>query len=177
MKWSTDGKLSTFMKPCGRSNGLCFDAQGQPLGLRRREERDCGASTRPREGHRRGQGLRGQAAERAQRRLAAARRRAVLHRSVSTRGRTGSAGRRSIAIEGVYYLAPDRKRLIRVVDDLVQPNGIIGTPDGKTLYVADIGGGKTYAYDIQPDGTLTGKKLFCKLGSDGMTIDDEATST
>ena len=28
MIWSTDGKLSTFMKPCGRSNGLCFDAQG-----------------------------------------------------------------------------------------------------------------------------------------------------
>ena len=38
--------------------------------------------------------------------------------------------------------------------------------------MADIGGGKTYPYDIQPDGTLTGKRLFCKLGSDGMTIDD-----
>ena len=35
LKWSTDGKLTTFMQPCGRSNGLCFDAQGQPLGLRR----------------------------------------------------------------------------------------------------------------------------------------------
>ena len=48
----------------------------------------------------------------------------------------------------------------------------IGTPDGKTLYVADIGGGKTYAYDIQSDGTLAGKRLFCKMGFDGMTIDD-----
>src|SRR5208283_4015343 len=28
MKWSTDGKLTEFMKPCGRSNGLCFDAKG-----------------------------------------------------------------------------------------------------------------------------------------------------
>ncbi len=28
LKWGTDGKLSTFLKPCGRSNGLCFDAQG-----------------------------------------------------------------------------------------------------------------------------------------------------
>src|SRR5687768_17264713 len=27
--WSTDGKLSTFMQPCGRSNGLCFDKQGR----------------------------------------------------------------------------------------------------------------------------------------------------
>jgi gluconolactonase len=73
----------------------------------------------------------------------------------------------------VYYLAPDHKTLLRVADDLQQPNGIIGTPDGKTLYVADIRGNKTYAYDIQDNGTLQNKRLFCKLGSDGMTIDDE----
>ena len=33
--------------------------------------------------------------------------------------------------------------------------------------------GKTYAYDIHPDGELTNKRLFCNLGSDGMTIDSE----
>jgi gluconolactonase len=53
------------------------------------------------------------------------------------------------------------------------PNGIIGSPDGKLLYVADIGASKTYRYDIQPDGSLTNKKLFCDMGSDGMTIDSE----
>ncbi len=73
----------------------------------------------------------------------------------------------------VYYLAPDRKTLIRVVDDLVAPNGIIGTPDGKLLYVADISASKTYVYTINPDGTLSNKKLFCDMGSDGMTIDNE----
>ena len=73
----------------------------------------------------------------------------------------------------VYYLAPDRKTLIRVAEDLVQPNGIIGTPDGKLLYVADIGASKTYVYTINPDGTLSNKKLFCEMGSDGMTIDNE----
>ena len=26
--WSVEGKLTTFLKPCGRSNGLCFDRQG-----------------------------------------------------------------------------------------------------------------------------------------------------
>jgi gluconolactonase len=60
-----------------------------------------------------------------------------------------------------------------VTDDLKQPNGITGTPDGKKLYVADIGVGKTWRYDIQPDGTLTNKTFFCALGSDGMTIDAE----
>ena len=54
------------------------------------------------------------------------------------------------------------------------PNGIIGTqngPDGNLLYVADHGAGKTYAYAIQPDGSLTGKRLFAPTGSDGMTLD------
>jgi gluconolactonase len=73
----------------------------------------------------------------------------------------------------VYYLPPGRRKLLRVTGDLVQPNGIIGTPDGKLLYVADIGDRKTYVYNIEADGTLLGKKLFCSMGSDGMTIDNE----
>src|SRR5438034_11401831 len=28
MKWSVEGKLSTFMQPCGRANGLSFDHKG-----------------------------------------------------------------------------------------------------------------------------------------------------
>ncbi|MCP4641230.1 MAG: SMP-30/gluconolactonase/LRE family protein, partial [bacterium] len=75
--------------------------------------------------------------------------------------------------QAVYYLTPDGKTLTRVADDLEQPNGIIGTPDGKTLYVTDIRAGKTYSYAIQKDGTLTDKTLFCEKGSDGMTIDSE----
>jgi len=39
--------------------------------------------------------------------------------------------------------------------------------------VADIGAGKTYAYDVGADGTLSGKTLFCDMGSDGMTLDAE----
>ena len=73
----------------------------------------------------------------------------------------------------VYYLTPDHKSLRPVATDLVQPNGIVGTPDGRTLYVADIGAQKTYRYGIQPDGALTDKALFCAMGSDGMTLDDQ----
>ena len=73
----------------------------------------------------------------------------------------------------VYFLTPNQKIVRRVTTDLKQPNGIIGTPDGKTLYVADIGARKTYSYEIQSSGSLTNKQLFCNLGSDGMTIDNE----
>jgi gluconolactonase len=75
--------------------------------------------------------------------------------------------------EHVYHLGRDLKTVRRVVSDLKQPNGITGTPDGKTLYVADIGAGKTYRYAIAADRTLEGKTLFCELGSDGMTLDSE----
>jgi len=66
---------------------------------------------------------------------------------------------------------PATKKLTRIIDDLTQPNGIIGTPDGKTLYVADIRGRKTFAYDINADGSVTNKRLFAESGSDGLTID------
>jgi len=62
---------------------------------------------------------------------------------------------------------------VPVAEDLKKPNGITGTPDGKTLFVADIRGDKTWRYDILPDGSLTNKTLFCPKGSDGMTIDAE----
>jgi glutathione peroxidase len=55
---------------------------------------------------------------------------------------------------------------------MVRPNGVIGTPDGKTLYVADHGAGKTWAYKINPDGSLSDKRLFAEQGSDGMTLDE-----
>jgi gluconolactonase len=73
--------------------------------------------------------------------------------------------------QAVYFLKRDHKTVVRVAYDLQQPNGIVGTPDGKTLYVADIRGNKTWSFSINPDGTLTDKKLFCEMGSDGMTID------
>lgn len=62
---------------------------------------------------------------------------------------------------------------MRVADDLQKPNGIIGTPDGKVLFVADIEAGKTFRYDIASDGALTGKTLAANQGSDGMTLDNE----
>lgn len=73
----------------------------------------------------------------------------------------------------VYFFDMKTRKATPVATDLTQPNGIIGTPNGKTLYVADIGAHKTYAYDTTVAGPLQNKRLFCELGSDGMTIDTE----
>lgn len=74
----------------------------------------------------------------------------------------------------VYYLKPDRKTLIRATHDVVHPNGVIGTSDGKILYVADNRGEvKTWKFTINEDGTLSNKKLHADEGADGVTLDIE----
>jgi gluconolactonase len=72
----------------------------------------------------------------------------------------------------VYYLSPDRVTLLRVTDDLVQPNGIIGTPDGSRVYIADQGAGRVWAYRPGADGMLSEKDLFVSQGADGLTMDE-----
>ncbi len=77
------------------------------------------------------------------------------------------------AARRVYYLAPNTDTPKIVIDDnFEQPNGIIGSPDGKTLYVSDAGAKKTYVYTIEKDTNLSNKKLFADMGSDGMTLDN-----
>jgi gluconolactonase len=74
--------------------------------------------------------------------------------------------------EHVYRIDVKTKKITRVADGFTRPNGLLGTADGKTLYIADAGAGKTYAYDIQSDGSLANKRLFCEQGSDGLTLDE-----
>lgn len=171
MKWGIDGKLSTFMQPAGRANGMFFDTQGNLIACA--DEKTELWSIKP-DGSR-----------------------AVLAKEFEGKSLNGpndvwvradgslfftdpfykrpwwNYDKPPQGTEQVYYLSADRKLLKRVTTDLVQPNGIIGTPDGKKLFVADIRADKTWAYDIQLDGSLTNKTLRCELGSDGMTLDTE----
>lgn len=74
--------------------------------------------------------------------------------------------------EHVYYVSPDRTSIIRVEDGMQKPNGVVGSLDFKTLYVADTSG-KIFAFDINEDATLSNKRLFADIGSDGMTLDEK----
>jgi gluconolactonase len=73
----------------------------------------------------------------------------------------------------VYFLPKNAKKLQIVAENFQQPNGIIGTPNGATLYVSDIEDQKTYVFEISKDGQLKNRKLFAEMGSDGMTIDNQ----
>ena len=72
----------------------------------------------------------------------------------------------------VYYFPRGSKTAFVADSNLVKPNGIIGSADGKSLFVADIGDKKTYKYTIGRNGKLSGRRLFAEMGSDGMTLDN-----
>lgn len=166
-KWSLDGKLSTFRENSGGANGLFIDKKGNVLaceGDRRRL-----VSIDPK-------GNVTVLADKYQDKLFNSPNDLWTDPNGGiyfTDPRYGRRDNMEQDGEHVYYLSPDRKKLIRVINDMVRPNGIIGTADGKLLYVADHGGNKTFVYTINKDGTLSNKKLFAPEGSDGMTIDNE----
>ncbi len=72
--------------------------------------------------------------------------------------------------KSLYYRSKDGK--VVKLETFTQPNGIIGSEKFKKLFVSDIDAGKTYVYDILDEGKLSEKKLFCEMGSDGMTLDN-----
>lgn len=170
MKYGVDGTLVTWMQPAGRANGLCFDANGR-LWACADEKNELWV-------------------------IDAEKKVTVLLNSHDGK-RLNGPNDLWLAPDGgvfftdpfykrkwwthespeqdgqcVYYLPHGSRQPIRVADGLEQPNGVIGTPDGRTLYVADIKADKTYAYAVGENGKLSNKRLFCAKGSDGMTIDE-----
>lgn len=167
LKWSAaDGKLSTFLENSGGANGLYFDKDGNLLACQGEARRIVSISPK------------GEVTVLADK-YEGKKFNSPNDLWIDPKGgvyfsdpRYGNRDGMEQAGEHVYYLTPDRKSVIRVVSDMVRPNGLIGTPNGRRLYVTDNGGGKTYVYTINDDGTLTGKKLFASEGADGMTIDN-----
>ena len=169
-KYDLKGKLSVFLSPAGRANGMYFDKQGRLIA--------CADA----EGQLWAIGPDGQAT--------------VLLRDVAGQRLNGPndvwvapggglyftdpyykrdywpSTRPAAIAQNVYYLAPGTTQPVLIETTLKKPNGLIGTPDGRTLYIADIEANKTYRYHLGADGQLRDKELFVEQGSDGMTLDE-----
>jgi gluconolactonase len=172
MKYDTAGTLSTYMQPSGYANGMTFDEQGHLIACADEKNEMWSIDI-------------------------ATKKPTVLFNTYESKLLNGpndvwvhpQSGRIYFTDpyyarkwwnrgpkenpEAVYVYSRADKRMTRLIDDMIQPNGIIGTPDGKRLYVSDIRARKTFAYDIAADGSLSNKTLFAEMGSDGMTIDSE----
>lgn len=168
-KYDTDGKLSLYMDKTGRSNGLYFDKKGNIISCADEKNQLWSISPKGKitvllDGHK-----------------------GLKFNGPNDLWLDAKGGiyftdpyyqrdyweRKKPEIEGqkVYYLPKGKKEAVIVDDALMQPNGIVGTPDGKYLYVADIRASKTYKYKINDDGILSDRQLFISQGSDGMTLD------
>ena len=70
---------------------------------------------------------------------------------------------------------PDRS-IHKVADDLLFPNGMVITPDGKTMIVGETFGHRLTAYDVADDGALLNRRLWAAVDGcypDGICLDAE----
>lgn len=173
-KYDTAGKLSVFLEKSGRANGLYFDKKGNLLACADEQNQLWSIAPDGRvtvllkdvRGHRLngpndlwprpdGSGIYFTDP--------------YYPRDYWTR----TAPDPGLGGQKLYYLPAGQAQAVVADDQLRKPNGIIGTPDGRQLYVADIEANKTYRYQIGADGKLSNRELFVAQGSDGMTIDHE----
>ncbi len=165
MKWSLNGTVTTIRENSGRANGLMFDQDGNLLacemGARRLSKRAPDGTVTT-------------VADRCDGKrfnqpndlwLDA---RGGIYFTDPIYGRV--EGREEAGGRFVYYIRPGGE-VVRAAGGFRNPNGIVGTPDGKTLYVADHGGDATYAFTIGADGALSHRRKIINRGSDGMTLD------
>jgi gluconolactonase len=171
LRWSVDGTISVFMEGAGRSNGLYFDNDGNLLSCADLNNelwlidktKKVTVLVKDFEGKK----LNGPND------LWVDPKGGIYFTDPFYKREYWSRTEKEIEKENVYYLSPDKKTLKVAATDFVRPNGIVGSGDGKTLYVADINARKTYSFRINDDGTLTDQKLFAEMGSDGMTTDNK----
>jgi gluconolactonase len=91
--------------------------------------------------------------------------------------------------QGIYYLPPGGS-VTRIIDEVPRPNGLVLSPDERTLYVHNKDGVYMLAYDVAPDGTISNRRNFARYksvripghddpswdednGADGMAVDSE----
>ncbi len=174
MKLGVDGMLDVFYSPCGVANGTKFDDQGRLVmcqstsakGKRRvaRRERD-GSETVLAETF---EGKRFNAPNDLT--LDAQGRIYFTDIAVAEPGKTPEMP------SGVYRI-DSPGQVVRVIDNLQRPNGIVLTRDGKTLYVSDRGTQKLHRYEVQSDASLKSAGIVYDFspdrGIDGMCLDLE----
>ncbi len=170
-KYDTNGKLAVFMNKTGRSNGLYFDKKGNIIACADEQDQLWSISPKKKitvlvDGFE-GKKLNGPNDLWIDNKGGIYITDPYYQRDYWMRKKPDLAGQK------VYYLPKGKKELLMVADNFVKPNGIVGTPDGKYLYVADIGDDKTYKYDIGADGTLQNRRIFTSKGADGITLDNQ----
>ncbi|MGY2130377.1 SMP-30/gluconolactonase/LRE family protein [Blastococcus sp. SYSU DS0617] len=82
---------------------------------------------------------------------------------------------RGASVEPTVLVRADPDGSVTVVaEDVVFPNGMVLSPDGRTLVVAETYGARLTAFDVAADGSLSGRRVFAEtpgIAPDGICLD------
>ncbi len=84
-------------------------------------------------------------------------------------------GGEGFKLADIILVTPDGDARV-VADEMAFPNGTVITPDGGTLIAAETAAGNLTAFDIEADGSLTGRRVWAHLEGehfDGICLDGE----
>ncbi|GHE30355.1 SMP-30/gluconolactonase/LRE family protein [Sphingobacterium griseoflavum] len=166
-RYGVDGRLTLFMQPAGRSNGLYFDSKGQIIACADEQNKLWRIDTETKHVENLVHGFEGKLLNGPNDIWISPAGAMYFTDPFYERDYWNRSG--SELAEALYCLR--NGQLTQVDADFVKPNGIVGSADGKLLFVADIGADRTYVYDIDEQGNVVNKRVFCEKGSDGMTLD------
>src|ERR1035437_4303495 len=136
MMWSLSGKLTTFMQPCGRSNGMSFDKDGNLWACADQKNElwcispDKKVTVIPSQYQ--GKSLDGPND------LWNTPGGGVYFTDPFYKRTWWDHDTMPQAIQAVYYLAPNHKTITRVIVDLEKPNGIVGTADRSEEHTSEL---------------------------------------
>lgn len=172
-KLDNDGNFSTYMEDTNATNSFLFDPKGRAIGVERMPQQVAVLAPTKSvladkfEGHPFGN---------------------LNDLAIDKRGGVYFTDDHGIPGDGIkpalYYLKPNGQ-VMKIAEDLTFPNGVILSPDGKTLYVDDTQGDAIRVFNIKPDGSAINEETFVTIteglrkgdtgamasGADGLTID------
>lgn len=184
LRLSTDGVLSTFREHSNEANGLIFDAQWRLIACEGSDKEQ----NRPRITR---TDLRTGRVEILAEFYEGKRLNKPNDVTLDGQGRiyftdpnfTGGLAPGHVGVNGVYRIDADGKLArILVEPEIQRPNGIVISPDDRTLYLVESnnaqGGARMIrAYDLQPDGSVRNMRVFHNFypgrSADGLSIDTQ----
>src|SRR6266446_1389009 len=161
-RWSASDGVTTFRKPCAKSNGLTWDRRGRLLACEHATSRVtvtlADGSTQPIATHWNGKELNSPndivcAAD------------GGIYFSDPPYGRAeffGVPRPQELGFQGVFRVGADPRSATLLVDDFDRPNGLCFSLDGRRLFVNDTARQHIRVFDVKGDGTLAGGKVWAE---------------
>jgi gluconolactonase len=178
-RWSVKDGVSTFRKPCNKSNGLTWDREGRLLACEHASSQvsrtEADGRIIPLATHYQGKQLNSPndivcAAD------------GSIYFSDPPYGRAeyyGVPRPQELSFQGVFRVGPDPQHPILLADDFDRPNGLCFSLDGRRLFVNDTARRHIRIFDVKADGTLSGGEVWAettgegKGAPDGMKLDSK----